>query len=157
MPALQRPYPRHYSAAFAFSAFLYPLHLQPSLRSALPALSGPHIGLTTFRMFNPDSLGPLCSPGALLVHDRSHKSLCLLRCPFGSSLVLRLRLVRLTTFIKRSHVLALLPNPGPIPAALSERWFSHDFHPHFSVVRLCQGSYHKRRLPVSHVPLGYCR
>jgi hypothetical protein len=114
-------------------------------------------GLTTFRMFNAGSLGPLSSPGALLVHERSFASLYRLRCPFGTSLLLHLRLAVMTTFIERSHMLAMLPNPGPIPAALSERRFPREFRPCFSAVRLCQGSCHKRPLPVSHVPLGYCR
>jgi len=155
--AFRQPCLCHYSPAFAFSAFLYPQYPQPSLRSALPALSGDTSGLPRSACSTTVSLGSLYSPGALLVHDRLHQTLCLLHRPFGSSLLLCLRLVGFTTFIECSHMLALLPNPGPIPAALSERWFSHGFHPRFLAVRLCPGSYHKRPLLVSHVPVGYCR
>ena len=108
MPAFQQPYLCHYSTAFAFSAFLYPQHIRLPLRLALPILQAmlrayhvPH--------FQPGRLGSLCSPGVLLVHDRSLTSLFRLHCPFGSSLFTHLRLVRLTTFIKRSHLLAILP------------------------------------------------
>ena len=44
----RRPYPGHYSRAFAFSAFLYPPHPQRSLRSACRCRQ--RDGLTLFRV-----------------------------------------------------------------------------------------------------------
>jgi hypothetical protein len=68
----RNPYPPHYRAAFAFSAFLCPLLCQHSLRFAFPIAGEQWVYHVSLR--SPDGDGPLFPPVALDVHERRDDS-----------------------------------------------------------------------------------
>ena len=133
------PYLHHYSTAFAFSAFLYPLRHQPPLRLACPIFRAAHrayhvLHVQLWQARPALFAGSVARPrqGSIQPCSRSIARLAQAwYCAFG--------LFRLTTFIKRSHVLAILSDPDPIPVALSGRWLFRNPHPRFSAVGLLSG------------------
>jgi hypothetical protein len=116
------PYPRHYSAAFAFSTILYPLWHRITLRFSLSAVpAGRRIGLTTFRINNgvgrvlPFRRRPCVSVLAPSRRVTGHM-------PFGQSPILQVAFgsLSLTTFNSSSLALTLQPSLAPHPDATSE-------------------------------------
>jgi hypothetical protein len=108
-------YPRHYSAAFAFSTFLYPKFHRLILRLAFP--DGENYGLTVFRTTDDEWVRLSLSAGGVLVSMTEETSAPVpATLPFGSSLSASLACsLHNDVYAESSHVLAMPFDSCPLP------------------------------------------
>ncbi len=106
-------YPRHYSAAFAFSILLYPHRQRLTLRFACP-WGGQRYGLTEFRLCYTSVLGPVCPPVIPMSTCPECKAGAPITVPFWLELTTAtLGSVPITTFIDNSLTLTITPSLAP--------------------------------------------
>ena len=108
------PYPLHYRAAFAFSAFLYPQRPQPSFRSACRK-SGSATGLPCSACVS-DRIGPLSSAGGSTSMVAQSSEATPDRTPFWFKPVSTFGLLKITTLIRGSHTLVVTDHPWLLTA-----------------------------------------
>jgi hypothetical protein len=116
------PYLHHYSTAFAFSTFLYPLWYRMTLRSPLSTeLARHHIGLTTFHTSNKSWEGsaypPVIVSQRICTKQTNNRSHAILARARYYKLPLALNASRLLTavHITLTIQLSLVPHPGATP------------------------------------------
>ena len=141
-PARLNPCPTDYRPAFASSILPYPQSHRLRLRSAFPVLTHEgDYGLTMFRKNDRIGLGPLCSPVAGKAHsshahdggDESPRAHHIAVWPRPDSIF---GLLRMTTFIESSHVLAMPSTLAPCRLMLAATP-----SPHGSDARLAPAGY----------------